>query len=207
MTIGSALLDVREAAARDCKGAVGDGLQPDAIMFDQAGEDIMIDVRAIQELYAYNRWANNRVFDVVATLTPDQFTRDLGSSYPSLRDTILHIIWAEWIWLQRWKGISPQSVLQVGDFLSPDTLRAKWSEVEIEQRAFLKTVTSEGLLAAVPYINLQGQTWQYPLWRQMYHVVNHSTYHRGQLTTMLRQLGAQAVATDFLVFYDELEVR
>jgi uncharacterized damage-inducible protein DinB len=167
----------------------------------------MIDVRAIQELYAYNRWANNRVFDVVATLTPNQFTRDLGSSYPSLRDTILHIIWAEWIWLQRWKGISPQSVLQAGYFLSPDALRAKWSEVEIEQRAFLETVTSEGLLAVVPYINLQGQTWQYPLWRQMYHVVNHSTYHRGQLTTMLRQVGAQAAATDFLVFYDEPEVR
>jgi uncharacterized damage-inducible protein DinB len=165
----------------------------------------MIDLRAIQELYRYNRWANDRLFDAVASLTPNEFTRDLGSSYPSLRDTLLHIIWAEWIWLQRWKGTSPQSVFQGRDFPVLDALRAQWSDVDIDQRAFLDTVTSERLLAVVPYVNLHGQTWQYPLWRQMYHVVNHSTYHRGQVTTMLRQLGAQAVATDLLVFYDALE--
>jgi uncharacterized damage-inducible protein DinB len=164
----------------------------------------MMDARVIQELFRYNRWANGRLIDAVARLTPDEFNRDLGSSYPSLRDTLLHIIWAEWIWLQRWKGISPQSVFQAGDFPVLDAVRARWLEVEIEQRAFLETVTSERLLADVSYVNLQGQTWCYPLWRQMYHVVNHSTYHRGQLTTMLRQLGAPGVATDFLVFYDEL---
>jgi uncharacterized damage-inducible protein DinB len=69
---------------------------------------------------------------------------------------------------------------------------------------FIEAVTAERLTTVVAYVNLQGQTWRYPLWRQMYHVVNHSTYHRGQLTTMLRQLGAAPVATDFLVFHDEL---
>lgn len=169
--------------------------------------DLMIDLRAIQELYRYNRWANDRLFGAVAGVPPTEFTRNLGSSHPSLRDTLLHIIFAEWIWLQRWKGISPRSVFQAGDFPVLEALRAQWSAVEAEQRAFLESVTSERLLAVVPYVNLQGQTWQYPLWQQMYQVVNHSNYHRGQLTTMLRQLGAQAVATDFLVFYDELKVR
>jgi uncharacterized damage-inducible protein DinB len=109
----------------------------------------MIDVPVIQELFRYNRWANHRFFDAVATLTPNEFTRDLGSSYPSLRDTLLHIIWAEWIWLQRWKGTSPQSLFQVKDFPVLDALRARWSDLEIEQRAFLETVTSEHLLADV----------------------------------------------------------
>jgi uncharacterized damage-inducible protein DinB len=59
----------------------------------------------------------------------------------------------------------------------------------------------------VQYVNLHGQTYRYPLWREMYHVVNHSTYHRGQLTTMLRQLAARPIPTDFLVFHDELESR
>jgi len=78
-----------------------------------------------------------------------------------------------------------------------------WLRLRREQRAFLETVTSERLFTVVSYVNLQGQTWRHPLWQQMYHVVNHSTYHRGQLTTMLRQVGAQATATDLLVFYDE----
>jgi uncharacterized damage-inducible protein DinB len=163
----------------------------------------MIDVSVIQQMYRYNGWANARLIEAVSRVTADQFTRDLGSSYPSLRDTLVHIVWAEWIWLQRWKGISPQTVFQPKDFPDVDAVRARWSEVESEQRAFLETVTSERLLTVVSYINLQGQTWRYPLWQQMYHVVNHSTYHRGQLTTMLRQVGAQATATDFLVFYDE----
>jgi uncharacterized damage-inducible protein DinB len=79
--------------------------------------------------------------------------------------------------------------------------------VETEQRTFLEAVTDERLRTVVSYLNLQGQRWEYPLWRQMLHVVNHSTYHRGQLTTMLRQLGAQPAPTDLLVFDDEQESR
>jgi uncharacterized damage-inducible protein DinB len=165
----------------------------------------MIDVPVIQEFYRYNRWANGRVFEAVSGLTPEEFAKDLGSSFPSVRDTLLHVVGAEWLWLQRWKGVSPQSVFRAIDFPRVDDLRARWSEVEIEQRAFLGAVTAQRLVAVVQYVNLQGQTWQYPLWRQMYHVVNHSTYHRGQLTTMLRQLGARPLPTDVLVFHDELE--
>jgi uncharacterized damage-inducible protein DinB len=168
-------------------------------------ENTMTDMRVIHELYRYNAWANDRLFEAVARLTSSEFTRDVGSSYPSVRETCLHIIWAEWLWLQRWKGLSPQSVFEARDIRTPDALMARWSQVEIERRPFLETLTSERLLAVVQYVNLQGQTWQYPLWRQMYHVVNHSTYHRRQVTTMLRQLGGRAVATDFLVFHDELD--
>jgi uncharacterized damage-inducible protein DinB len=84
-------------------------------------------------------------------------------------------------------------------------LNTRWLELKAEQGAFVEAVTSERLHAVLTYVNLQGQTWRYALWRQMYHVVNHSTYHRGQLTTMLRQLGTVPVPTDFLVFHDELD--
>lgn len=165
----------------------------------------MMDVADIQELYRYNQWANDRIFEPVTGLTPREFTRDLGSSYPSIRDTFIHIIWAEWIWLQRWKGISPRHVFDATEFPDLNTLKARWLELKAEQRVFVGAVTAERLRVAVAYVNLQGQTWRYPLWRQMYHVVNHSTYHRGQLTTMLRQLETAPVPTDFLVFHDELE--
>jgi uncharacterized damage-inducible protein DinB len=163
----------------------------------------MIDVPGINALYRYNSWANSRAFDAASQLSPEDFVKDLGSSYPSVRDTLLHIVWAEWIWLQRWNGISPQVVFQPADFPSPDVVRARWSAVEIERRAFLESVTNERLLTVLQYVNLKGENWQYPLWRQMYHVANHSTYHRGQLATMLRQLGARPIPTDVLLFDDE----
>jgi uncharacterized damage-inducible protein DinB len=165
----------------------------------------MVDVEAIRELYRYNHWANDRVLEAVSNLTHEEFAKNLGSSHPSVRDTLVHIVWAEWIWLQRWKGSSPQIVFQGANFSDQDALRARWLELDVEQRAFIETLTTDRLLSLVQYINLQGQTWRYPLWRQMYHVVNHSSYHRGQLTTMLRQLGARPVSTDFLVFHDEME--
>ena len=81
----------------------------------------------------------------------------------------------------------------------------RWSEVEAEQRAFVESLTTERLLSPVRYVNLQGESWEYPLWRQMVHVVSHSGYHRGQLATLLRQLGAKPLPTDFLLFHDQLE--
>jgi uncharacterized damage-inducible protein DinB len=164
-----------------------------------------MDVALIQELYRYNRWANDRVFEAVAALSRQDFTKGLCNSYPSVRDTLTHIVSAEWIWLQRWNGTSPRRMFDPEEFSELKSLRARWEEVSADQRAFLGAITRERLSAVVPYVNLQGQTWRYPLWRQMYHVVNHSSYHRGQITTMLRQLKAVPVATDFLVFHDELE--
>ena len=128
-----------------------------------------------------------------------------GNSYPSVRDTLNHIVWAEWIWLQRWQGTSPQQRFDTAEFPDVKTLNTRWLELKPEQRAFVEAVTDERLHAVLQYVNLQGQTWRYTLWRQIYHVVNHSTYHRGQLTTMLRQLKAVPVPTDFLVFHDEFQ--
>ena len=162
-----------------------------------------MDVADIQELYRYNEWANDRIFEAVSRLTLDEFTRDLGNSFPSVRNTLVHVVWAEWIWLQRWQGTSPKRVFESMDFPDSKTLERRWREINAEQQAFVVAVPAERLQEAVAYVNLKGQTWRYPLWRQMYHVVNHSTYHRGQLTTMLRQLDAVPVGTDFLVFQDE----
>jgi uncharacterized damage-inducible protein DinB len=165
----------------------------------------MIDPGVVQELYRYNRWANVRAFEAVAPLTQDAFAGDLGSSHSSVRDTLTHIVWAEWLYLRRWQGTSPQTVFRARDFPHPDDLRARWSEIEAEQRAFVASLTAERLLADVRYLNLKGESWEYVLWRQMYHVVNHSSYHRGQLTTLLRQLGATPNPSDFLLFHDDLD--
>ncbi len=156
----------------------------------------------IEELYEYNRWANLRVLAAVSEITTDQLTKDLGNSFPSLRDTLTHILSAEWIWLRRWQGESPKAMLNASELSSLEVLKARWSEIQREQAEFIRNLTEDILERKIRYANIRGEEYEYPLWQMMQHVVNHSTYHRGQVTTMLRQLGARPLSTDLLVFHD-----
>lgn len=153
-------------------------------------------------LFRYNRWANARVLDAAGRLTQEQFTRDMPGSFRSVRSTLAHILSAEWVWLERWKGTSPPALLDPADFPDLEALEARWAGVEREQRDFVEAATEEALGKVVAYVNTKGETWRYPLSQMMQHVVNHSSYHRGQVTTLLRQLGAEPAATDLLLFFD-----
>ncbi len=161
-------------------------------------------IETIRELCLYNHWANQRVLASVASLSSEQFTRSMGNSFGSVRDTLAHILGAEWIWLERWLERSHKALLPAADFPTVDTLRTRWETVEQDRNRFLQTLTPERLQQSLSYINLRGETSAYPLWQQMMHVINHSTYHRGQITTLLRQLGAEPQNTDFLRYYDAL---
>ncbi|HLY63116.1 MAG TPA: DinB family protein [Terriglobia bacterium] len=162
----------------------------------------MMDLQSIQALYNYNRWANARVLEAVSKLSPEQFSRDLENSFRSVRDTLVHILSAEWIWLERWNGTSPRSMLSAAEFTDVDAIRKRWDKVENDRRELIRSLSEEKLAALLSYVNTRGQTFAYPLWQMLVHVANHSTYHRGQITTLLRQVGAKPVTTDFLVFYD-----
>jgi uncharacterized damage-inducible protein DinB len=165
-------------------------------------------------LYAYDRWANGRVLDAAAQVTAEQFTRDLGGSFRSIRDTFLHIIGGEWIWLEYWKRmpiseeIVSQLLAQRSVELRPElfanaaAVKVKWKEIEGRQIAFVESLTEEQLHQ---WIEFRGTRVQF--WHLMQHLVNHSTYHRGQVTSMMRQLGAEPVASDFHVFVVEQELR
>lgn len=161
-------------------------------------------VHYIQLLYEFNSWANHRILDACAALTPEQFTKDLGSSFPSVRDTLAHIYGAEWIWLERWNGRTPTGGLPAAaDFPDLASLRARWVEHERELNAFVSALTNDKLNAELETRTLDGTRYAQPLWQMMQHVVNHGSYHRGQVTAFLRQLGHKAVATDLIRFYRE----
>ena len=83
------------------------------------------------------------------------------------------------------------------------SLESRWEAVEHDQMQFIEALTPQRLGEELAYINQKGQHCSYLLWQQLVHVVNHSSYHRGQVTTLLRQLGAEAVSTDFLLYFDE----
>ncbi len=157
----------------------------------------------LRDLYAFNRWANARLRTVVSALSDEEFTRDLRSSYPSVHDTWLHIMTSEWVWLARWQGTSPAGMPPEWKEYSREEITDQWQTVEAAQLAFLDKLTDAALDRSIRYTNFVAKEFVQPLWHLMRHMVNHSTYHRGQITTMLRQLGREAVSTDLVLYFRE----
>jgi uncharacterized damage-inducible protein DinB len=166
----------------------------------------MISVSMLRELYEYNYWARDRQLQACAALTQDQFLRPMGSSFSSLRDTLAHLVGAEWVWLERWRGHSPTELetleFSADRFPALGAIQERWRTVEHGVRGYLATLREEMLAQPLSYTNLKGEAWTYPLWQTLIHVVNHQTYHRGQVTTLLRQLGVEAPSIDYLVAHD-----
>jgi uncharacterized damage-inducible protein DinB len=153
-------------------------------------------------LFSYNSWANDRVFDTVGTLAPDAYLRDLGSSHGGVHGTLVHLIGAEDIWLQRWNGTSPATFYTVNDFPTFDAVRERRVSVEAALTRYVRSLGSDAEAArVVAYKDLKGNPHAEPLWQLMQHLANHSTYHRGQVVTMLRQLGAVPPSTDLVAYY------
>ena len=157
----------------------------------------------IQTLYEFNYWAKARIMGVVETLSQEQFTKNLGSSHGGIHGTLVHIVGAEHIWFSRWIGQSVNKLLEPNDYSTVPAVRQKWDEVEQGVSEFISNLTEENLSAVITYKTTEGKQFSNPLWQMMQHMVNHSTYHRGQIVTMLRQPGVKPIGTDLITFYRE----
>jgi uncharacterized damage-inducible protein DinB len=161
----------------------------------------------LRPLVDYHYWATYRLLDAVEQLEADQFTRDLKNSFPSVRDTLSHLHSAEWVWLSRLRGRSPTAFLRHDRFTQPADARRAWRDTEADMRDYVGSVDDASLAAVLEYRLMNGQPGATPVGRILQHVVNHGTYHRGQVTTMLRQLGAApGKSQDLIAFYRELAV-
>src|SRR5437764_345974 len=85
----------------------------------------------------FKAWANATILNAVAPLSMDDFSRKLGGSFPSVRETLVHIMGAEWIWLRRWKGVSPPALLSAAEFPNLNSIKHRWPEIEAEQMEFV----------------------------------------------------------------------
>lgn len=157
----------------------------------------------VQRLLKFNEWANDRVFDAVALLTPEQLTKDLGASFPSVALTAGHMVAGEWIWLQRWLGISNSKFPDWATSTDIADLRRRLLEVQTERAAFIAGLTDADILVPRPYKLMSGLEDEQPLDVMVTHVVNHATYHRGQIAAFFRQLGLKPIGTDFITFARE----
>lgn len=160
----------------------------------------MLSKNDLARLLDYNVWANRRAIRAAATLGVDDFKRDLGGSHGGVRGTLVHILGAEWIWLERWKGVSPTRGIDEGEFKDVLALRERWKAIEVHRAAWFESQRERHFVEIVRYRRLDGKGYGAPLWQLVQHLVNHGSYHRGQVVNQVRQLGGKPVSTDLLLY-------
>ena len=150
--------------------------------------------------YEYNRWAHERTLDAADDLSPEQYDRALPGSFPSLRATLEHLLAAEVVWLARWQGHSLADPPDFAECADAGALRIRWQSYWNRQFRFLHELTEEQLTQPVAIRMRNGIETTQPLRDTMMHLVNHSTYHRGQAATLIRQLGGNPQSTDYFTY-------
>lgn len=151
-------------------------------------------------MFAYTVWANGLIFDAASSLEPAQVTSQVASSFPSVGATLGHLVGAEWVWLRRWLGESPASVPAWQGTPVLAELRGQLSAVERDREIWLAGLRDADLGRDLSYQTMSGQPFSNRLDDLIRHVVNHSTYHRGQVATQLRQLGVKPPQTDLIAY-------
>ena len=158
----------------------------------------------LRRLLEYNRWATLRMLAVLEQLAEAELQREILSSFPSVLATLVHAMGAEWVWLERWKGTSPTALPRAEGLDSVAAVRGRWDELWADQQAFLGGLGAGDVERPVSYRLFNGDADTRPLGELVRHVVNHATYHRGQLVTMLRQLGRTPPSTDYVRWLREV---
>ncbi len=150
----------------------------------------------------YNVWANKLIAEVLCTLTEEEATKELGGSFSSIRKTVQHLWLAESVWLQR-LHMAEHVVLPAENFSGDlNDICQRWLTCSEDLFLFTKKIKDErGLEHQFHYTNIKGEFQKSKVWECLHHVCNHSTLHRGQLITYLRQIGVTKIpATDFIAY-------
>jgi uncharacterized damage-inducible protein DinB len=163
----------------------------------------MVTPELLRLLFHYNAWADRRLLDPCGQLTNEQFTRSLGSSFSSVRDTVVHLYGAEWVWNERFHGHSPTALLSGAGFPDLGSIRVKLEEMDQYYIDYVSKMTQQDLEQVIRYKSFSGDEFSNPLWQSLHQLTNHASYHRGQVVTMLRQLGVKPVSTDLIMYYRE----
>jgi uncharacterized damage-inducible protein DinB len=148
----------------------------------------------------YNVWATNRLLMAAGQLSPDELSRDFKTADSSVLDTLGHLFWSETIWLRRFQKVAPPSRPPKGTVQLAE-LRHGWPALQSEWRTYLGALRDPAEL--LHYKDLKGNDWTHPIWVLLFHVVNHGTHHRGQVSGFLRAMGQTPPPLDLIAYYRE----
>ena len=156
--------------------------------------------RDILTLYQYNQWASRKILDAARNVTQEQFLASAAFPHGGLRGTLTHILFAEWIWRNRWEGTSPTTRFKPEEFPTLEDLLQRWQEEETRLMEFVEGLTDERLALPFHYNNTKGVPKENILWHAMAHVVNHGTQHRAEAAAMLTEFGCSPGDLDMIYF-------
>ncbi len=158
----------------------------------------------------YNRWMNDKLCGLAATLSDEGRKRDGGAFFKSIHGTLNHLLLADRVWLARFKGVAaPDAHMAPGIrsldqelYVDFEDLRRERALTDEELTAWVSALTHEQLAAPLVYMR-RGQRQEAPLWWAVAHLFNHQTHHRGQVTTLLTQQGCDPGVTDLFAMLRE----
>jgi uncharacterized damage-inducible protein DinB len=157
-------------------------------------------------LYDYNYWANARILDAAAQVTPDQYCAPANLSHGSLRATLVHTFVAELVWRTRCQaGISLPALPTQAEYPTLEILRAHWLDEEGKMRLYLASLTGESMDTPVQYVTTSGVPYSNLLWNLLVHVVNHGTQSRAEAGLALASYGHSPGDLDMVLFFRERE--
>jgi uncharacterized damage-inducible protein DinB len=151
-----------------------------------------------KRLFIHNDWANGQVLDAASRLSAEDYVRRVGPGWGSVRATLVHLADVDRLWGRRWRGEAANPNPDEGQYASLASLRAAWTATMAERQAFLDGLTDASLRAPIAYRNSRDDAFSQPLWELLYHVLSHSTDHRGHLSVMLTDLGQPPEPLDFV---------
>jgi uncharacterized damage-inducible protein DinB len=154
----------------------------------------------LRSLFAFNRWANDLVVEACRGLAPGQYEQEVAPGWPSIRSTLVHVADATWIWARRIDGLAVAARASEADFPTLDDAAGLLARGQDAFERLLTDAPPARLAGTWSYRNFDGHELSLPLWAVFRHVVNHATYHRGQVASKLGRLGATPPRTD-LVFW------
>ena len=159
----------------------------------------------IQSLLDYNRWCNARILGTAAQLTDEQFLAPGTFPHGGLRATLVHLLFAEWMWRMRWQGTPPDFHyrLKPEEFPTLAALQARWTEEEALLEEFVADLTEQKLMSELEYTATEGGRHKRVLWETMAHLVNHGTQHRSEAAAILTDLGHSPGDIDLIVFMNQ----
>lgn len=157
----------------------------------------------VKLLHAFNAWADNRIFEVAGMLSSDQAMRDMKTSHGSIHGTLLHLVGAEKMWLSRWMGKPDATFITTADAPTISALKTLWEKVGYDTAKLLGSMSQRKLEDTFTMTTSTGDTVTHVFWQTFQHLVDHSTYHRGQIVTLLRQMGIAPPPTGLIRFYTD----
>ncbi len=158
-------------------------------------------VEDLELLYDYSNWANRQMFRALEPLTEEQFTQSVGEGFGCIRDTLVHVVSAEWGWLQRCGGRERGNALKNEDFPTLISVIQIADKVATYVQEFLSQLQDTDLEKTVEFSNPKGEKRTMRIGEMLHHAANHGVHHRGQVVLILRLLGYTPDDFDLLFYY------